>query len=675
VTAGLAVLLVAVPALALPRRPGQAALDRFWELLTCGVLLWIAVVYALESVRDFEPLTVAAAGALGVIAARAVGRRRGRPHPPRPAEAERGGGAQGAAGAPASPAPEPVPLGGLLLEAMDPGLLRRCRAALRAGLGRAGAALRGAAARLGDPAAAIGVLALLAAYALRLRGPLLQAAPGTSDTYVHLLWTNLLLHSQLFPQGAYPMGMHAVAAVTSAVCFEDPLTVLRFLGPLDGLLLVLGVYALAGELSGSRLGAAVAALVFGLGTASPLPEAAFRQINPLPQEFAAVFVPVALLYAVRYLRTGDRAALALCGAAFTAGGLIHPYAPAFAGLVVACLAGAAAVLPGAGRRRAAPLLGAAAAGTALGLVPLAAAHLAGIPFYASSAAYVVSPSGGAAPARAGLPSLIRGNPYLEAGLLFAAGAVAAALGGRRDPGRRPLLLGFGAAVAAMYALLAAALAQAPLVPAVPRTSEFLSIVLVPAAAGLLFGGPLADPSRRGAAALLAAALVVPGVALWPPRFPQPDRFEPEGAARTFLRIRDAFTVRQWTIVSPVEQYSEAVGRGWHVELNDFVRRFSVGEAADPGFLLENAGPGAIQTPDVFIYVETTPLGSDLPLSAADLALPLPTAPGPAVYQGQGRAAIEARAYAWCLAYMRSHPADTQVYYRDAGFEVFHIHQE
>ncbi len=675
VSLGLAVLVLLLPAFALPRPPGQPPLDRFWELLLTGLIFWIVTVYGLAAIHDFELLTLVPAAALALFAARRWGRRA---RPGRSGTAEAGTAKRGPIAGPvaddAAPAPGPVPLAGLLLEALDPGLPGRLVAGAGRGLRALGRGLRRTATRLGDPAGAAGALAVAAAFALRLGGPLLQVSPGAPDTYVHLLWTNLLLHSRLFPQGVYPEGMHAVAAVVADVFFVDPLNVLRFLGPTDGLLLVLAVYTLALELSGNRLGAAVAAAVFGLGTASPLPEAAWRQINPLPQELGAVFVPLGIAFAVRHLRQGDRASLLLVTASFMAGALIHPYSPAFAGLTVGCLVLAHAWTPGDARRRGVPLLAAAAGGTLLGLLPILAGRLAGIPFYASSIRFVQNPNSGSALSPGGLAALIRGNPYLEAGLIFALGAIVVSAGRRTPEAARPLWRGFGLALAAMYGLMAAALAGAPLIPEVARTTEFFSIILVPVAAGLLFGGTLAAPEHRVAALALASALVLPALALWPPHFPWPERMEPPGASRAFLDIRNQFTVRQWTIVAPVQQYSETVGRGWHVELSDFVRRFSLAEASDPRFLLLNAGTGAILTPDVFIYVETTPLGTNRPLQASDLLLPLPQAAGTAVYQGRQLVAIEARAYAWCIAYLHSHPSSASIYYQNRTFNVFHIHQ-
>lgn len=656
VSLGLGVLVILLPAAVVPARPGERPLDRFWRLLLVGLLFWICAGYLLGALHDFEFLTLAALGAVCLV----LGRRLlWRPEPLRDGE-----GAE-------VPPPDRVPLAGLALEAMDPGFLQ---GRLRAAWGRLrqhGGGVAGALGRLRDPASAAGVLAIAAAFGLRLAGPLLQAGPGTSDTYVHLLWTNRLLQGQLFPQGVYPEGMHAVAAAIADVFFLDPLTVLRFLGPTAGALLVLAVYTLALEISGNRLAAAVAAAVFGLGTASPLPESAWRQIAPLPQEMGAIFVPLGLAYALRCLRGGGRGALGLLAGAFAAASLIHPYGSAFGGLVVACLALGAVLMPGDRGRPALLTVAAAAAGGLGGLLPLLAGRLAGVALYASSAQFVAHGNAGATP---GLWGLVQGNPYLEIGLMLSGALIVLAFRPETRTAAGWLYLGFGLAIGALYGLMAAASTGAAYVPEIARTSEFLSIVLVPVACGVFFGGRLGQHEHRRAALAVAAVLVLPALALWPPRLPWPQRLEPEGATHSYLRIRTDFTVRQWTIVSPVQQYSEAADRGWHVELDDFVHRFSLGEAADPRFLLENAGTGSIATPDVFLFVETTPLGTQGALQAADLLLPLPDGSGPQVYDGAFRRAIEARAYEWGVTYMRAHPGDAGIYYHSPTFVVFHIRQ-
>lgn len=672
VTAGLAVLLCGLPALAMPRRPGQSPLDSFWERLLAAMLFWILAVYVLAALGDFELLTLAPVTALALIGAWRW-RRRSRPDP---AAGFPSGPAEVGAEPATTPAPiGPIPLAGVLLEMLDRGFWRRAGEAIGR---RRSAWVQWALAlgrRLADPATLAGVIGIVGGFALRLWGPLRQVSPGAADTYTHLLWTNLLLHSQVFPQGVYPEGMHAIAAVVAAAFFVPPLNVLRFLGPTDGFLLILAVYTLALELSGNRLGAAVAALVFGLGTGSPLPEAAWRQINPLPQELGAVFVPLALAFAVRYLRGGGRRALLATAAALAVGALIHPNAPMYAGIVLTCLAGAYAVQAGPGRRRALPLLGASAAASLFGLLPLIAGRLAGIPFYASSVQLVQRSHTAAGVPPGGLVAFLGGNPYLLAGLVFAVGAWVVSAGVGTLAAQKPLLRGFGLALVVMIGLMALALTDTPLIPDVARTTEFFSIIFIPTAAGLIFGGGLAAPSRRRTALALASVLVLPSLILWPPVAPHPQRFEPQGASRAFLDIRNTFTVRQWTIVAPVQQFSEAVGHGWHVELSAFVLRFSPSEAADPGFLLANAGNGAITTPDIFVYVETVPLGATVPVDAADLLLPLPVS-GNAnyLYTGSRLVAIEARAYIWCMTYLHSHPATTSIYYRNAAFTVFHIHQ-
>ncbi len=651
VSAGLAVTMVLLPLVVLPPRPEDDGLLRFWRALLWGVLFWTATVYLLEVLRGLELLTLLAAAILGLVGARWLLR-------PRPASSE--------------PQDRPgLVLVGRLLELLDAewrATRRRARAEIRAARGRR---VRATLHRLTRPVPLLTLLTLLGAWGLRLFPTLQRATPTTSDGFVHLLWTNFLLLNHLFPQGVYPRGMHAVAAVIADTFFLDPLTVLRFLGPLAGGLMVLGVYTLARDTGGGDLGALLAVAVFGLMTASPLPEAAGRQMSPLPQEFAAMFLPVGVVWTLRYLEGRDAGAVWLIGQVALVGALVHPYTPAFLCLSVACLGLGWSLVEPASRTRAVRAMGAAVGGTLLGLVPLGVARALGIPFFVIG--YVLRPN--SSPSLSHIWTVLGTNPFLAATVLLGLGAVVWALARGGGP-LRPRTLGLGLLLLGLVVVLAMGTAAVPLIPAPSRTEEFLSLLLVPLGAGLLLGGPLARPEHRRGAVLLATLIVVPELVLWPPRPPQRvANMDIQGAASAYLRIRNQFAPYQWTIVSPVQQYSEALARGWHEELLDFVRRFSLADAANPHFSLENAHPGAIATPNVFIFVEMVPLGSTAPLSAADLALPLPTVDRASDYLGTDLAAIEARAAEWCLTYLRSHPEQATIYVHRGPREVFWIRQQ
>lgn len=643
--------LIVAPLLATPAPEGERPADAFWRAFLLGATFWIGIVYLLAAMHLYDLITL-----VGVVLASWIALRRF---------------------APALDAQHRLEWRqrqiGLLYELLDPAtptlkrLLRNARLSLRAWLRRRWAGLR-------DPLGIVTGLVFGASAVLRLAGPFVQVAPSVPDEYTHLLWTNLLMQSQIFPQGVYPEGYHALAAVLASFFFIDPLNVLRFLGPLAGLLMVASLYQFVLEVTGSRLAALVAAAFFGLSTASPLPEAAWRQISPLPEEFSAIFFPLALTHAVRYLRTGRRRELWFALLACLVAALVHPYGAFFAVIVGGCLALGAALLAPRRLDRAAALIAALAGGALAGLLPLAAGRLAGIPFYSGSISYVLQPvtTAQAAADHVTWAGFFGSDPFVPLGVAIALALVVTALAARVPADRRQMGLGLGLALLAMLAAYRISSYGLPLLPDPTRSGEFYSLTLAAIGAAWCFGGALGRHEHRGAGSLVALALLLPPLLIWPPGFPLPGRYEPRGAARAYLDIRNQFRPYDWTIVAPVQQYAETAGHGWDVELIDFVRRFSAAQAGDPDFLLADAGPGAISTPDVFVYVETRPLGLDRALQPADFTRPLPAGNGQDVYDGSALAAIEARTYAWAIAYLKAHPGNASIYYQTPSFFVLRI---
>ena len=137
-------------------------------------------------------------------------------------------------------------------------------------------------------------------------------------------------------------------------------------------------------------------------------------------------------------------------------------------------------------------------------------------------------------------------------------------------------------------------------------------------------------------------------------------------------FEEALPPYQWTIVSPVQQYSEVLSRGWHDELASFVTTYSIQEAENPHFTLKHDARFPILTPDVFLFVEPHLFPTGQAVSKRDLTLPV--AGGAGAYAGASFRAVEARAYYWALAYHRAHPKTSQFYVQGRDLMVLWIRQ-
>lgn len=527
----------------------------------------------------------------------------------------------------------------------------------------------------------LGVL-VYAAY-LRFNHSLTHAYLGASDSYLHLAWTKYLDSNQIYRDGIYPYGYHAVLSALERLTFVDPMLVLRFVGPLGGLLMVLSVYYVSRKLCrGVEVAAVLGTFVFGTGIG--LPGDIWRQISPLPQEFAAIFLLPGLYFATRFAQERNRRDLILFAECLGITVAVHPYVSVYLVLGVALLV---VVWLGSGRtawRTALHLARWGLVAAVAGMLPLGIGMALGLKFH-GSLGYVakmvrLGPPTGGGNLPPG-PRLLSGNVFTDAvaGLsllltLYYLGSLA----WRRGKGAEAMShLAFTSFSLVMYFMY--------------RTGDWgLPVVMDPARTGIFFS--LAASVILGVAAYRLLTVVKPE--LWPLpgrtylasglvllallslAFGYPARRPPEGfrleydaAADNYLRIRGTFPALDWTIVSPAEQYAEVLNRGWHYESWEFVRDFTLEQAMDPSFDLP------IPTTYVFIYAEKIPLfpGEPLDIQLAQEKLP-PPGDDPTeqyYYNGQNRSIIMAKVIQWSQAYRRSH-SNMSIFYEDREMVIYLI---
>lgn len=508
---------------------------------------------------------------------------------------------------------------------------------------------------------------------LRFHHSLTHAYLGAADSYVHLAWVKYLGANQLYRDGIYPYGYHAVLSAFEKLTFMDPLLIVRFVGPLAGLLLVLSVYYVSRKLCrGLEILAVLGTLVFGLGIG--LPSGISRQISALPQEFAAVFLLPGFYFGARYLERGTRRDLALFALCLGITAAVHPYASPH--LVVGIALAAAARFMSRPHivgtqpvwRVALNLLFWGAVAVAVAIAPLGIGAAQGIKFHGFPEYVAATVTTRAAPAYGGVPvwqRLLSKDPFLNvtvvlAGLLALHTAVVACvrLLKRERPTEPVALMALPLFSLVLYLMYRGRSIGFPSLMNPARTGVFFSLV-----ASLIYGmaayrivaalAPRLLTARMRtylAAGLALVAVLYLGVR-YPMSPPAGTQLEYDAAASNYLRIRASFPALDWTIVSPVEQYPQVLGKGRHYESWEFVRDFGPSEANDPSFDLP------IPTTYVFIFAEKIPLWGD---SASE-----------SYQDGESRAVIQAKLIAWAEAYMKTH-GTMRVFYEDEQMAVYMI---
>ncbi|MFA6808779.1 MAG: hypothetical protein WCR27_07285, partial [Eubacteriales bacterium] len=157
---------------------------------------------------------------------------------------------------------------------------------------------------------------------LRFKDPLAHAAPGLSDASVTLAWMKYIKGRILFHDGIYPQGFHIYLATLQEFARSDAIYILKYAGPLNGVLTTIGIYFLVFKFSSNKMAGILAAFSYGiLGPFLPLGWT--RQASTNSQEFAMVFLAPVWYFTARYLETKEKRLLVTGFAGFAVIGFIH----------------------------------------------------------------------------------------------------------------------------------------------------------------------------------------------------------------------------------------------------------------------------------------------------------------------------------------------------------------
>lgn len=643
VSLGLLLWFVGVPLWQWPRT-GLPPLARILYAFVTGVALWLGLGYLLALTSSVELATLMLLLAVLVAVRISLRRRRDAQRPI--AEEERQRRAERTA---------------QMLDAMDPDSDHSLASILRQDVRYVLATVHAALIRSLRPYNVLSAAALLAILAQSIASVAHQYAPATPDGLTQLLaGKTLALNMGVYSLGTYPVGLPLILAILSTVFFSDPLQILRFAGPWISILLPLSTALCAGAIADSGWAGFSALVLTGL---TFWPAVGFGSGDvwvPVSSHLAILFVVLSLAFSLRFLRRQEHLDTWAAACAAFAAVVSQPLVAPLTILLPLLL-----TLPSIRRTaRSWTLPALTAAASLLGLVPLLAGLASGHPLVQT----MITPlpgSGGQ------VPSWLSG-PFADV-LLGGAGIAIGwtALRTRSHPSGDASL--FGGVALVMVALALATIVPLPAIwHDLLQFGDVIGYVGLPLMLGWAFSlveEHSAYPrAATGLALLLVAGSLIgaarPGQSLPPAAMP--------GAAQAVTRIADNFPAYAWTAISPVDQYSEVLGKGWHVELVAFLRKVPIAEARNPAFRLGLWGPLRIETPDTFLFVPLREQSGARP-AAQDLRRPLPP-DGSAAYTGQAGLIVDAHAEAWAKAFLQSHPHAAHVYWRSPDLVVLWIHQ-
>lgn len=497
---------------------------------------------------------------------------------------------------------------------------------------------------------------------------------GTSDSYLHLAWTKYLIQNDIYHDGIYPYGYQAVVAAIERVFFIDPYYVMRFLGPLAGILIVISIYYFARKnFNGTHL-AWAAVLIYGMSISAELPSYIWRQISPLPMEYAIIFILPGIHFLNIYIKKRQKEFLFLAAECLAIVTFIHPYAT-----IILTLSYSISILTNIkkickGRiifSLALSMIGA----VSIAVLPWFTALALGKKFheslgYVQSKFKIIQDSTGS----------IEKSIFMENNrilLLFFACISILILTNLLSRYKKNLqnesFQSSGAFILTtivLYLLYRANYYGLPQVMDPVRIGIFFSpFIVIVLASPINFVDILSIKDKHKyiyktifcVTALYFVLSAGPFNAI-----PKGERYEYDEAVLAYLEIKENFPRANWTIISPVEQYQQALGYGWHYEIWEFVKN------------IEDNQELKIPTDYIFVFVEKVPLNSNgfVNENALEEALPAPgnNANETYYYDIKNRYNIEKKVNAWAELGMQKDDRFS-VFYESDFLRVYQIEQD
>lgn len=176
---------------------------------------------------------------------------------------------------------------------------------------------------------------LLSAY-IRFYDAMNHAAFPLSDSYITLDWLKGVERRQLFYEpggGVYPRGLSIFMATIHKFSFMDELFVLKYTGPLNGLLIVVSILFVVYKLTRNKYAALTVSALYGIG-AGVLGSDIERQAATNSQEFALVFLLPTIYFTYKYLRERRKRDFLTVISGLSVIGLAHTYVYLFGVIAV-----------------------------------------------------------------------------------------------------------------------------------------------------------------------------------------------------------------------------------------------------------------------------------------------------------------------------------------------------
>lgn len=504
------------------------------------------------------------------------------------------------------------------------------------------------------------VLIGISAY-IRFYDVFVHAAPPLSDSYVTLAWMKYIDGRKLFEDGIYPQGFHIYLATLLKFSAIDGLYVLRYTGPLNILLLIIGLYYFIRKLTDSFVGGVVGATIFGLlsGYIPNLP--IDRQAATNSQEFAFIFLLPSLYFLVMYLINGRKDYLCTGMIGTTIIGLVHMLVFGHIGISIGLLVLAYFIVNKFKHwQRGIRMWGMAVLTVVASLLPLGVGRVLGRTVHSASSEFLVS----TAKEKVGSQELYAIDYIALASIAII--AVVTSLFYKHLSHQLRLVCSFTVLIGISTFILYYFVGKWTNSTLIASRAIDLWAIILCLCIGIGVASLLAfwsfSAKRDWVEIGIAGIALVVLVGTYPPTIINPYKMQHDAVIEQYLNISEQFPVQTWQLISFNEGYSLVLGKGFHMHLDEFVERYDPKKKELTKFLEEESDKEI--PPNNFVVFEKNMFQVSKTNSIYSIM--------------KGKYEKRQEHYAnlqkWLDTYKKNHKKVT-VYYEDENIVIYHFHRE
>ncbi len=485
---------------------------------------------------------------------------------------------------------------------------------------------------------------------IRIYDAIMHAAPAMSDAYVTLAWMKYINKRILFHDGIYPQGFHITLATIQKFSFTDPLYILRYMGPLNGILITFGIYFITSRLTKKMAPGIIAALIYGVLGGSFFSDW-IRQAATNSQEFGFVFVLPTIYFFYKYMKDGKKNYLitAFCGAAVC--GLVHTISFVFVAFGVVIILFTSLIINF--RASIIPFFKVMLAGiitVLISLIPAGIGLLLGSKFHDSSTDFISSFDNNLQLTNLNALDFVA---VVSLCLMFiyiflSKGKVKA----RID---RVFIFLFGSASFLIY-YMGAYYTKSVIVD--QRFADLWHItapVIVGYGFFVLFRVFYKLKIYDIIVSVLCVGIIASSIYYFKPTVIIPYKMEYDSNVEQYFKITSICRATEWMIVSQDEGYAVVLGTGYHMLAQDFLNNY------DPttSQLIDKKTEKVLKTKDIFIYTEKNVFKTDFDTMVK-------------IYETRERQ--KPLLAEWVKKYKETH-SNLSLFYEDKNIIIYRIHQE